>query len=141
MCRHFYFRHNRHAALGGIVHQFAQLPLRVVAAVCAGLALLHVTAVAVPPFLPRGIGAPRPELGEARITLYFHAPAGGIREVQVQAVEFVARHHVDLLLQKFNGEEVARNVEHHTAPFKGGCVCDVAARVGGGCRGFRCRCG
>ena len=141
VCRHFNFRHNRHAALGGIAHQFAQLVLRVVAPVCAGLAFFHVASVAVPPLFPRSIGAPRPEPREARITLDFHAPAGGIREVQVQAVEFVARHHVDLLLQKIYGEEVARNVEHHAAPLKGGRVCDVAARIGGGGRRFRCSSG
>ena len=138
VCRHFNFRHNRHAALGGIAHQFAKLCLRVVAPVCVGLAFFHVASVAVPPLFPRSIGAPRPEPREARITLDFHAPAGGIREVQVQAVEFVARHHVDLLLQKIYGKEVARNVEHHAAPLKGGRVCDVAARVGGEGSSFRC---
>ena len=141
VCRHFNFRHNRHAAFGGIIHEFAQLVWRVIAALCAGLAFFHVASVAVPPLFPRSIGAPRPEPREARITLDFHAPAGGIREVQVQAVEFVARHHVDLLLQKIYGEEVARNVEHHAAPLKGGGVRYRAARVGGGGRRFRCRSG
>ena len=36
--------------------------------------------------------------------------------MQVQHVHLVEREHVDVLLDLFDGEEVARNIEHRTSP-------------------------
>ena len=64
-----------------------------------------------------GIGTgPGSHLGEAGILLDFEAPTRVVDEVQLQFVELVHGHHVDILLYKFLVVEVAGHVEHHAPP-------------------------
>ena len=53
------------------------------------------------------------------------APALVVGEVQVQGVELQSRGAVDVGLDGLDGEEVARDVEHHAAVGEARCVLDL----------------
>ena len=97
MGRHFDFGNDGDAALGRIGHEFTQFGLRIVATVGSRCALFEVVAVAVPPLLPQGVGAPGGKLRQSRVFLDFHAPAGCVGQMKVEAVELKLCQHVHLL--------------------------------------------
>ena len=47
--------------------------------------------------------------------------------MQMQAVELISRHGVDLTLQEVDGTEMARHIEHHRTPLVCRCVNHIAA--------------
>ncbi len=120
MGRHLDFGHDGDVAHGGILHELAQVVAGVISSAGTRVGLLAVTASVggVPPLFPVGFGTPGGKLGEARVAGYLDAPSGGIGEVEVQTVELVAGHGVNLLFEKLLAAEVARDVNHHSAIFQ-----------------------
>ena len=45
----------------------------------------------------------------------------------METVELVFRHHINLLLEEGNREEMTGNIEHQATPLVGRCIHDVAA--------------
>ena len=102
--------HNLHAAHAGVGDELAHVVLRIIAAQAV--------------FVGPGPGA---HLRQARVFLDFEAPARVVNHVQLQAVELVHGHHVDIFLHKLLVEEIARHVEHHAAPWPVGGIADAHA--------------
>ena len=126
VARHLYFGHDSDATLCCVLHEVAQLVLSIVATVCALFAFILVLASEFAPLLPGLSFAPCSKTGKARVALYLYAPACSVGEVEVEAVELILCHHVNLLLEERNGLEVARHVEHQRAPLEGGSILNVA---------------
>ena len=122
---HFYFGHDSDASLGSVGHQIAQFVLRIIATISAWCIFRTVGGACFAPFQPRLYGAIGNAVSKARIAFNLHAPSLGIGQMQVQTVKFVAGHHVYLLFQEANGEEVAHHVNHQSTPFIGGLVNNV----------------
>ena len=138
VCRHLDFGYDGNAPCCGIVHQFAQFLLCVVSSTGSGLILVHVfppqgvvdasmVGASVPPRLPRVEGPESCERCQAGIAFDFHAPSGGIRQVEVEAVYLVCRQHVNLFLYELQREEMPTDVEHGSAPGVGRSIVDGAA--------------
>ena len=122
MSRQLDLRHDGDAALRGVGHELARLDLRVVAAVAARRAGAGID-------VGRGGGAgrhaPRADLGQARIFRDLEAPALVVRQVPVQHVELVQRHPVQVAPDELRRLQVARAVEHESAPWEARGVLDV----------------
>ena len=118
---HVDFGHDFDVALTSVGHDVAELVLGV-----------EVGAVGlVDPVLGAGVhvgehavGGNAADGGELGVLLDFHAPALVIAEVPVEAVHLVVGHEVNHALDVFDGEEVARNVEHEAAVLEAGLVVD-----------------
>lgn len=52
----------------------------------------------------------------------FQAPAGTVRQVQVEAVKLEQGHGVNHALDFRHGKEVAGNIQHQAPPFKAGII-------------------
>lgn len=108
--------------LGGVGDDLAQVVLGVEAA--------------VRPLVPQRRGAvaefgarpPGPDLGEPRVAPDLHPPALVVRQVQVQDVQFVRGHQVELAQDGVLGQEVPGDVEQHAAPGEAGGVLDAQVR-------------
>lgn len=70
-------------------------------------------------------GPPGADLRQLRVALDLDAPALVVRQVEVEDVEFVRRHQVEVAQNTFLGHEVPGHVEHEAAPGKAGCVPDL----------------
>ena len=101
MSGHFKFGNNVDEALLGIFHQVLQFFLSIVTAVTSVLGI-----------------SPSTDFGELRILLNFDTPSLVLSEVKVNVVDLVHGKNVDVLLQLFDAEEVAANVDQRTAIFK-----------------------
>ena len=134
---HVDFGHSLDASLAGISNDFADVVLRIVAAVeriAVLYALLGIGQEHVVGILSDGtaqtdrvlivVGAPCSALGEQRIFLDFNAPSLVVGEVPVEAVELIERHEVDDFLDLVLREEVAGAVEMETAPSEARTVGD-----------------
>ena len=77
------------------------------------------------PCVPVGIGTPRGDLREFGIAVDGDAPAGAVGQVPVEAVELVAGHQIELLLDELLVAEMARDVEHQTAVREAGRIGDL----------------
>ena len=119
---HLYLRHNRNIAVGGIPHQLPQLLLGIIPAVCSGSTLGKVFPLSEPPVLPQVALPPCSQRGQQGIAVNLHPPAGGIGQMQMQAVEFQGRHRVYLFLEKIHVEEMPRHILHIASPGKPGTV-------------------
>ena len=64
-------------------------------------------------------------MGEAGVAQDFHAPPGGIGEVEVQPIEFEGGHRFHLLFEKIQGVEVTTHIDHRTSPSVGGSIVNV----------------
>ena len=113
---HLYLRHNRYATLCCIRHEVAQLLLRVESAVSVGMVFGTVRLTRVIPCAPFLDGAVSHAVDEARIAFYLHTPTLCVGEMQMQAVEFILRHDVNLAFYEIYREEMAHHIEHQTAP-------------------------
>ncbi len=133
-CRHL-LRMARHLDLGnhldmpqpGVLHDLADLLLRIEAAPGARIVRLAVAAVAFPPALPVLVGPPRRELRQAGVTVNLDAPSGAVGQVHVQAVELEERHGVDLTLDELHRPEMAAHVDHEAAVGETRRILDRAA--------------
>ena len=124
MCRHLYLRNNRNMTLCRILHQFANIILRIKTALCMRVILFAIFAgiLTEPPFLPDGFRPPGGKVGESRILLYFNPPACTISQMQMQTVEFIACQCIDLFLHKLLGTEMTGNIQHETPISKTGSI-------------------
>ena len=79
------------------------------------------------PFLPHSFhvrsGRHAAKVCESRVTLYLHAPAIGI-EMQMETVELVLRHDINLLLETYR-LEMARHINRERTPTVGQGIIDV----------------
>lgn len=71
--------------------------------------------------VPRAPGA---DLGQQRVVLHRQAPALVVGEVEVEDVELVQRHHLQVARQAVQGQEVAGDVNVRAAPGMGRSVLD-----------------
>ena len=114
MTRHFDFRNHRDLVFRCIVDDLAHIVLGEVATIgirSANVAVLAVFAI-VPPMTPVALGAIGGLLGEFRMALHLKSPASCISEVEMQTVELVMSHGIDLLHHKLLAEEMTAEVEH-----------------------------
>ena len=127
VARELYLRHYGYAFGLGVFHQALQLILRIIAAkatlaVAVGTHVAQVLAILlfrlVPPFFPCLPGAPSAHLGESWIGFYLHAPSGRVGQVEVERVETVMAHDVNLAIQFVERHEMAAHVDHHSAPWQ-----------------------
>ena len=95
---HVDLRHDGNETIGGIGHEVGVLLLRVVATRSSS----HLPA-------PANSRQVRPRLD-------LEAPSLVVGQVQVQRVQFVQRHRVDVALHVIDGEEMACHVEHRATP-------------------------
>ena len=101
-----------------IFHDFTALVLSEVTTRCTFRTFFQVLAVGIPPFLPVLTCTPCGKVGQAWILLDFDTPSGRIGQVDVQTVELVVCHCINLLLHEVQTEEMTGNIEHHTTIFK-----------------------
>ena len=97
-----------------IRYQFTDIILCIIATFCLRIVFLTILAITVPPVLPYRLRTPSSKLCQPRILLDFDAPAGRIRQMQVQAVDLVIGKDVHLFLHEFLVEEMTGNVQHHS---------------------------
>ena len=125
MAGKLYLGHDRHALVLRVSHQLPELLLGVVAAktvlaVAIGAHVAHVLPIGmrrrVPPVFPHLTGAPRTHLGQSRVGFDLHAPSSSVGEVEMQDVEAVMAHHVDLAIQLVDGQKMAAHIDHHATP-------------------------
>ena len=127
VARHLYLGNNRDATFGSVSHQLAQFVLGVVAAMSVGRTFHSVLGSVFAPLLPCAFWSPCSHTCQQRIALNLDAPARSIGEMEVQTIELVLRHNVNLLLDEADRLEVSRHVEHYRAPLVGRRVVDVAS--------------
>ena len=127
MTRHLDFRNDGDATLGSIFHQVAEFILGIVTTLGTLTALLQILVAIGIPVFPQFTRTPGCKVVESRITLDFDAPSGSIGQMDMETVELVFRHHINLLLEEGDREEMTGNIEHQTAPLVGRCIHDVAA--------------
>ena len=108
--------------VGGVFNEVAQFVLGVVTAVTS-VVVFAGTKVAA-----HGAVAPRAHAVETGIFLAFEAPSLVVGDVEVESVHVVEREHVDILLHKLNGKEMAAHVEVHSAVGKARFVFDNHGR-------------
>ncbi len=116
VARHLDLGDHLDVALAGILHHLADVVLGVETAVRLGVVAPAVAGAAPAPCGPVGVGAPGGDLRELGIAVDRDAPARGVGQVPVHAVELVAGHQVELLHDELLRAEVARDVEHQAAP-------------------------
>ena len=92
------------------------------------VALLAVLPVAVPPRFPIGGRPPGCLACKFGIALDLQPPACGVGEVQVEGIELVMGHRINLLLDGGFVEEMARDVDHQSPPRIAGLILNLAAR-------------
>ncbi len=109
MSRKVNFRDHVNSPFCGVYDDLAQLLLRVVASVESSR---RVSAGTVRPEKLLAL-APRPDFREERIFPYLDSPTLVIRQVPVELVHLVHRHHVDVPLQLIDAEEMPRAVKVH----------------------------
>ena len=124
---HLYFRDDLDVAFCGVGDYLPQVFLSVVAAVRIGRICCGEWVSARFPLGVCVADAPCGPFRELGVRFDFYAPAGGVREVKVQAVEPQERHCVYLLLEEFLALEAARLVNHQAAVPVAGIVEDGAA--------------
>ena len=127
MTRHFDFRNDGDATLGSIFHQVAEFILGIVTTLGTLAALLQILVAIGIPVFPQLTRTPGGKVVESRITLDFNAPSGSIGQMDMETVELILRHHINLLLEEGNREEMTGNIEHQATPLVGRCIYDVAA--------------
>ena len=118
MARQVHLGDDLDVALRGVSHDFAEVVLRIEAAVAlaAGIELL----------LQRlSVATPGTHRGESRIFLDFHAPAVVVGQVPVELVDLVVGQPVEMAQDIGLVEEAARHVEHAAAPVEAGLVHDL----------------
>ncbi len=128
--RHFNLRNNRDKMLTGIFYDFADIILGIVTAESSRFVETEIFAVAVPPFLPVGIGTPGGKICQPGVFLDFNAPSCRVRKVQMQAVDFIVCQCVYLLLHKVFGEEMPGHVQHQSAIGETGGILHFNGRNG-----------
>ena len=101
-----------------IAHHVADLVLGVVAAIRTRFPVAAHAAIA------RG-NAAAADLGQLRISLDLDAPALVVGQVPVEGVELVQRHRVEQLLDFIHGLEMARRIQHQSAPGEARRVVDM----------------
>ena len=124
MTWHFDFWNHRDLVFSSIVDDFAHIVLGEVATIgirSANVAVLAVFAI-VPPLTPVALGAIGGLLGEFRMALHLKSPASCIGEVEMQTVELVMSHGIDLLHHKLLAEEMTAEVEHEATVLESGSV-------------------
>ena len=139
--RHLDFRDDGDVPEGSVTHDFPDVVLGVITAVCAGCSgfAIGLAAFPEPPVFPFLYRSPRAQFRQAGILFDFNAPACGIGQVQVQAVDFIASQSIDLLQDKFLGAEVPRHVHHETPVSEAGRVPDDGGRDSAGTGGLAFR--
>ena len=117
MGRHLYLRNYRDMAFRRVTHQLPDILLRVIPALSGRILPLAILASigSIPPFLPFRFRAPRCKTCEPRVFFDLDTPTGGIRQMQMQAVQLITGHSVYLLLDKLLRAEMTRNVYHESA--------------------------
>ena len=131
--RHLDLRDHRDPSGGCVGNDLPCLLLRVVSSVGTGCPLLCIAPVALyPPLHPVALGAIGGSLSEEWATLDLQAPAAGIGEVPVEAIELVPLHLVEQLLHLLHTEEVSALVQHQSAVLKPRLVLDLHSRDAGG---------
>ena len=123
---HFDFGYHINMAGGGVCHNLANLVFGEVATIAAFLAFFGLLGLA-----PRHVAAiysPCTHLGEQGIFVNLDAPAMVVGEVEVELVELVQGHHVQVFLHFVDVEEMTANIQVAASPFKTGIVGDFDAR-------------
>ena len=120
MPRHFDFGNNRHVPLFGEADELSDFLLRVKTAVKFARLLAERNFRRPPiPSLIGFIDAPGADLRQPRILLDFDTPAGTVRQVKMQTVQFVKRHRGDEFFDFAHRKEVPRNIQVKAAPTQG----------------------
>ena len=119
-----YFRNNGNLAAARIGNNLLHLLLGVKTAVGSFRVMLldgefHFLPV---PFSVSERNAPGAHGGKQWIFFNFQAPAGTVRQVQVEAVKLEQGHGVNHALDFRHGKEVAGNIQHQAPPFKAGNI-------------------
>ena len=133
MARQVDLRHHGDEALRGVLHDVADLVLRVIAAVRLGLSVRVASG-------RTGRNAAAAHFGQLRVLPDLDAPALIVGQVPVEGVELVQRHLVEQRLDFIDAAEVARDIEHQSTPDKARRVLDALcgdarlalAAIGGG---------
>ena len=102
----------------GIFHDFTALVLGEVTTFSTFRTFFYILTITIPPFFPILAGTPSSEISQTRILLDFDTPTGSISQVDVQAVQLVVSHRINLLLHEVQAEEVTGYVKHHTTVFE-----------------------
>ena len=127
MTRHFDFRNDGDATLGSIFHQVAEFILGIVTTLGTLAALLQILVATGIPVFPQLTRTPGCKVVESRIALDFNAPSCSISQMDMETVELILRHHINLFLEEGDREIMTRNIEHQATPLVGRCIHDVAA--------------
>ena len=127
MTRHLDFRNDGDATLGSIFHQVAEFILGIVTTLGTLAALLQILVAIGIPVFPQLARTPGCKVVKSRIALDFDAPSGSIGQMDMETVELVFRHHINLLLEEGDWEIMTGNIEHQSTPLIGWCIHDVAA--------------
>ena len=114
------FRNDGDMTVSGIFYQVFELFLGVKSAVTYGVER-HGLA-------DKRTRAPSTDFSEIRVFFYLDSPALVVGKVEVEAVEVMQRHRVDVNLHRVDGEEVTAHVEMHPAVSKTGPIVDNASR-------------
>src|ERR1022692_4225977 len=124
MAWHFDLRHDGNVPCPGVGHNFANIRLRVIAAVTSvgaiGRARFWIKLEA--DFLP-----PRADLGQPWILFDFNAPTLVVRQMPVKGIQLVQGHDVENLLDLLFVEEVPADIQHQPAPLEPRLVLDMDA--------------
>ena len=120
-------------ARGGVSHNLADLVLGEVTAVAAFLAFFGLFRLA--PGYIAAIHSPGSYLGEQGIFVNLDTPAVVVGEVEMELVELVQGHHVQVFLHFVDAEEMAAHIQVAATPFKTWVVGDFDS-WNGYCHGF-----
>ncbi len=120
MARHIYFGDNGDVAFCGVRDDFAEIVLGVEATVRDVVVLGSVSP-------DDSLWSDGADLGEARVLLNFDSPALIIGEVEVERVDFEESKRIDEFEDFRFGGEVTGDIEHDSAPFEAGLVCNGKA--------------
>ena len=118
MRRHFNFRNYRNVMLLCIGYDFSTLLLSKVSPYRSFRTFVYVFSITIPPLFPILSCTPGRKACQTGIFLYFNTPAGCVRQMKVQTIEFVVSHGINLLLHEIHPEEMTRYIKHHPTILK-----------------------
>ena len=130
MARHLNLRNKFDVSLGSITHQFSNVSLSVITAICTLAILLSIKSLTSPPILPEGLRSPGREVSQTRISIDADSPSRSISQMQMHLVHLEQSHRVHLLLQKLHASEMPRHIHMQASVWEPWFVCYSAALDG-----------